>query len=60
MDGDSLGVVQWSAEPVDDPADGTAPTDPNPVDLKNVTIQVIFRQTAALDTIRLSRLFPAS
>jgi len=58
VNGAAAGTDRWDVEPVDDPIDGLGGADPNPIDLKRVTVNVNFGFGAVSDTVRLSRLFP--
>jgi Tfp pilus assembly protein PilV len=60
VNGLDLGEIHWVVGYWDDPADGLGAADPNPNDLKIVTVEVSYRQGSAADTLRLSKLFPAS
>lgn len=60
VDGVQAGDVTWTVSWVDDPADGLAPTDTNPQDLKRVSVGVAFSSGGVPDTVRLVRFFSAS
>lgn len=56
--GEVRGEVHWTVVPYDDPADG--PSDPNPFDLRRVTVEVTWTQGTMTDNVQLERLLPAS
>ena len=47
----------WTVAPVDDPGDGVAPADSNPVDYKRATVSMSWMQGGFPETIQLSRQF---
>ena len=57
FNGEEIGTETWTIEWLDDPADGTGSSDPDPHDLKKVTVEIRWRMAADSDVIRLSRLF---
>ena len=61
INGSPVGTDRWEVVPVDDPIDGLQANgnDPNPIDLKRVTVTVTFGSGAFSDSLRLTRLFPA-
>jgi len=59
VDGRVHGTESWTVVWRDMPVDGTGGADPNPNDLKYVTVEVLYQQGTVRDTIRLSRLFRA-
>jgi hypothetical protein len=56
--GQPAGVVQWSVAAFDDPADGLAPTDGNPFDLKQVTVTAQWTIGFNPGSVTLTRFFP--
>lgn len=58
--GEVRGQERWTVSWYDDAADGLDPADPNPNDLRRVTVEVLWTQGALTDTVRLVRLLPAS
>jgi len=58
VDGVTLGTENWIIQWEDDPADGLAPTDTNPHDLRRATVTVLFQQASAQDSLQLTRLIP--
>jgi hypothetical protein len=59
LDGQTLGTVQWTVTPFDDPADGLSPADPQPFDLKQVVVTVSWSVGFNPGSVTLSRFFPA-
>jgi len=57
FNGEKIGTEAWTIEWLDDPSDGTGSSDPDPDDLKKVTVEVRWRMASDADVIRLSRLF---
>lgn len=57
--GVTVGEEGWNVVWVDDPADGTGAADPDPHDLKRVTVTVTWTVGAVGDSLQLSRVFPA-
>jgi type II secretory pathway pseudopilin PulG len=58
--GQTFGVIQWSVSPFDDAADGLAPGDINPFDLKQVVVTVSWTTGLSPGSVSFSRFFPAS
>ena len=58
--GGVIGTESWTVTWYDDPVDGTGAADSNPNDLKLVAVSVKWGQGAQADSVRLTRLFPAS
>jgi len=59
LNGQVIGTQRWTVTWVDDPIDGIGAADPNPNDLRRVTLDVYFQQGTLTDTLRLTRVFPA-
>jgi type II secretory pathway pseudopilin PulG len=59
VDSSIRGTERWIVRWIDDPADGTGNGDPDPSDLRQATVTVVFRQGALLDSVRMTRLLPA-
>jgi hypothetical protein len=55
--GEESGTESWTVCWYDDPIDGTAPIDPLPHDLKQVTVRVMWNSTGVTDTVQLVRFF---
>jgi len=58
--GATIGTESWTVAWYDDPIDGTGLLDGNPNDLKLVAVSVRWGQGVEADSVRLTRLFPAS
>jgi len=58
--GATIGTESWTVAWYDDPIDGTGVGDSNPNDLKRVAVSVRWGQGVEADSVRLTRLFPAS
>jgi len=58
--GATIGTESWTVAWYDDPIDRTGVADSNPNDLKLVAVSVKWGQGAQADSVRLTRLFPAS
>ena len=56
--GQPVGAVQWSVTAFDDPADGLAPTDLNPFDLKQVTVTAKWTVGFSPGSVAITRFFP--
>lgn len=59
LDGVTIGETRWTVSAYDDPADGLGAADPRPMDLKRITVDVIWQVGALTDTVRVERLRPA-
>jgi len=57
--GQVVGAIRWSVTPVDDPADGVGAADPNPFDLKQVVVTVLWTTGFNPGSVSLTRFFPA-
>jgi len=53
------GTTRWTVSWVDDPVDrlaSSSPSDPNPNDMKRITVEVIWSLGGSTDTLRMSRM----
>lgn len=58
-DGANLGTINWSIGWVDDPVDGSSGSDPNPHDMKRITVRVSWTLGGMSDAVQLSRIVNA-
>jgi hypothetical protein len=58
--GATIGTESWTVTWYDDPIDGAGVSDSNPNDLKRVSEVVRWGQGAVVDSVKLTRFFPAS
>ncbi len=56
VQGSAVGTTSWTISWVDDPADGLGSDDPNPNDMKRVTVLISWRLGVSNDSLGLSRL----
>lgn len=59
VDGRVYGVERWAITWRDVPADGAGGADPDTFDMRLATVEVVFAQAGATDSVRLSRLLTA-
>ena len=57
--GNISGTQRWILNWIDDPADGVGGADPNPQDLRQATVTVLFQHGSLLDSVTTTRLLPA-
>ena len=53
------GTERWTIGWVDDPADGLGAADPNPNDLRQAIVTVVFQHGSMADSVQATRLLPA-
>jgi len=53
------GTQRWLVGWIDDPADGVGAAEPNPNDLRQATVTILFRHGSLLDSVQVTRLLPA-
>lgn len=56
--GNINGTQRWIINWIDDPADGVGVADPNPEDIRQATVTVLFQHGSLLDSVTTTRLLP--
>ena len=57
--GAPCGTERWVVRWVDDPVDGSGLADPNPNDLRQAVVTVVFQHVSLVDSVQAARLLPA-